>query len=256
MTQGKTLRKVFGMALIVSLAVGVPAQAKPWWKILIGVVSTVGGALSSSAGVGVALIGLQGTLLAGESKIATDPTLTGLPNNAPSYAGKSNPQFCEDGGLDCPAIQALQRMDIKPIEVQSDWKPEEIALVNAANRVIEDQNVFATHVREGASVDVKKYDLQLMASSLETAAQAYDKLNIPPSQNLTQSQIADFQKQAGSSGLPKIEQSFWENSNLTGEEVASIARFLATTDLKLGVSSVSMSRILHEEAATLAAATK
>lgn len=256
MAQGKNSRKVFGVALIVLLAAGVPAQAKPWWKILIGVASTVGGVFSSSAGVGVALIGLQGTLLAGDAKIATDPTLTDLADNQPSYAAKSNPQFCEDGGLSCPAILALQRMDIKPIAVQSDWTPEEVAFANATNRVIEDENIFSTHVREGASVDVKKYDLQLMASSLETAAQAYDKLNIPASQNLTQGQIDSFQKQAGTSGLPKIEQSFWENSNLTAPEVDAITQFLATADVKLGVSSVSMSRVLHEEAANLAAATK
>ncbi len=252
----KIFRKSFGVALIALLVAGMPAEAK-WWKILIGIASTIGGAASSEVGIGVALIGLQGTLLASESHIANDPTLGDLPNDPPTYASvSSNPQFCADGGVSCPAAKALQRMVIEPIRVQSDWTPAEIDFANATNRVIEDENLFASHVRAGAALDVKQQDLRLLARSLEAAAQAYDRLNVPASENLTQEQIDSFQRQAGSSGLPAIEQSFWENSNLTDSEVSAIAQFLATSDVKLGVPSVSMSRILHEEAANLAAATK
>jgi hypothetical protein len=254
MNRGKNFRKSFGVALVVLLVAGVPAEAK-WWRILLGVASTVGGAFSSEVGIGVALIGLQGTLLAGEAHIANDPTITVLANYQPTYAnGSSNPQVCADGGLSCPAIQALQRMVIEPIRVQSDWTPAEVDFASATNRVIEDENLFASHDRAGASLEVKLQDLRLLARSLEAAAQAYDRLNVPASESLTQKQIDSFQKQAGTSGLPAIEQSFWQNSNLTGTEVSAIAQFLATTDVKLGVPSVSMSRILHEEAASLAAA--
>jgi len=253
---GRNIRKVLGLALIGLMIAGVPAHAK-FWRIFGGILCTVSGVISGSTGnipIGVALIGLQGVLLKDAAVVASDPTLKDLTNVQPSYAAVSNPQFCDDGSLTCPAAQALLRMEVAPIEVDPSWSTEEIAFVTAANRVIEDGNLFALHSREGASLAEKTQDLQLMASSLEAAAEAYDHLNL--SLSLTQSDVSEFQSGIESSGLPRAEQSFWESSNLTPAEVDAIAQFLATADLKLGVPAVSVSRILHEEAVELAPAQK
>ena len=142
------------------------------------------------------------------------------------------------------------RLEVPPIAINPDWTSEEIAFVAAANRVIEDGNLFTRHSREGASIDVKKQDLRLLAASLHQAAEAYDRLHL--SFALTPRDIAAFQGSIEDEGLPPAEQSFWESTNLTPDEVNAVAQFLSQVHLEMRDPSVSMSRILHEEAAAFA----
>jgi hypothetical protein len=253
MKNGRNIRKSMGWALICLLAAGVPAHATWNWKLIGAIACTVGGVGVGFAGVptvGVALIGLQGALLGRAVQVASDPVLAGSTNVPPTYAGPTGPEVCADGGLSCPAAQALLRLEVPPIAIDPAWTPEEIAFVAAANRVIEDGNLFARHSRGGASIEVKTRDLQLMTASLHEAAEAYDRLNL--SFALTQDDIDGFQGSIEDAGLPPAEQSFWESTNLTPAEVNAVAQFLAQTHLELRDPSVSMSRILHEEAAELA----
>lgn len=259
MLKGKKVQTSLGFALIALLMAGTPAHAK-FWRIFGGVLATVGGvglsiAQPELAPVGVALVNLQGKLLSASAIRASDPELAAETDFKPSYAGGSAPEFCEDGRLSCPAVDALLRMDeTKLIEVNEGMSAEVADFVKATNRVIEDGNLLARHAREDAPLETKKQDLQLMAKSLEAAATAFDQLELPL--DLSQSDIYGFQKETAESGLPEIEQSFWLSSGLTPEEVDAVAKFLASTSLELGVESVSMSRVLHEEAAALASAGK
>lgn len=252
MKRSRNIRKSMGWGLICLLAVGVPAHARWNWRVIGAVAATVGGVgigVGGNPAVGVALIGLQTTLLGISVHVESDPVLTVLADVPPTYAGPTGPQVCADGGLSCPAAQALLRLEIPPIAIQPDWKPEEVAFVAAANRVIEDGNLFARHSRERASIDVKNQDLRLLKASLHDAAKAYDRLNL--SFALTQEDFDEFQDSIEEEGLPPAEQRFWESTNLTPEEVNAVARFLAQVHLELGDPSVSMSRILHEEVAGL-----
>lgn len=252
MKQSRNIRKFLGLGLICLLAASVPAQARPNWRVIGAVACTAGGVGLSVAGyegVGGALIGLQGGLLGAAMYVQSDPALAGLIDIAPTYAGPTGPTVCADGALSCPAAQALLRVVIPPIAIQPGWTPEEASFVAAANRVIEDGNLFARHSRAGASIDVKKQDLRLLQASLYDAAKAYDRLKL--SFALTQDDLDEFQESIGDNGMPPAEQSFWESTNLTPEEVNAVAQFLAQVHLELGDPSVSMSRILHEEAAGL-----
>lgn len=252
MKNARNIRKSMGWALICLLAAGVPAHAFNW-RAFGAVLSTVGGVgigLTGNIPIGLALIGLQGALLRVATQSQSDPVLAGSTNIPPTYAGSTGPEVCADGTLSCPAAQALLRLEVPPIAIDPAWTPEQVAFVAAANRVIEDGNLFARHSRAGASIEVKKQDLRLMAASLHTAAKAYDRLNL--SYALTQDHIDGFQGSIEDAGLPPAEQSFWESTNLTPAEVNAVAQFLAQVHLELGDPSVSMSRILHEEAAALA----
>lgn len=244
--------KSMGWALICLLAVGVPAHARWNWRVIGAVAATVGGVgigVTGNPAVGVALIGLQGTLLGITVQVQSDPVLTASTDIPPTYAGPTGPQVCADGSLSCPAAKALLRLEVPPIAINPDWTPDEIAFVAAANRVIEDGNLFARHSRQRASIDVKRQDLRLLQASLRDAAEAYDRLNL--SYSLTQDVIDGFQGSIEDEGLPPAEQSFWESTNLTRDEVNAVAKFLAQVHLEIGDPSVSMSRILHEEVAAL-----
>ena len=257
MSKGRIVRTSVGLALIALLAAGVPAEAKPkpgFWKKLVGALCTLGGVIlegtTDETKTAETLIGIQGVLTKTEAHIVVDPSPSPtFPDPKPSYAGENHPEFCGDGGVSCPAVQALLKLEVPAVKVPEGTSSEVAAFVNAANRVIEDGNLFGKHSREGASADVKEQDLRSMGRSLATAAEAFDRLNLPL--ELSQEDISGFQREILASGLPEIEQGFWVNSGLTPEEVAAIAQFLATSKLELGVSSVSMSRILHEEAAAL-----
>lgn len=244
--------KPMGWALICLLVAGVPAHAKWNWKLIGAIACSAAGTAVALAGyeeAGSGLIGIQGALLGAAMYVQSDPALAGLTDIRPTYAGLVGPKVCADESLTCPAAQALLRMEIPPIAIQSSWTPEETAFVAAANRVIEDGNLFARHSRAGASIDVKKQDLRLLQASLDDAARAYDRLHL--SFALTQDDLDEFQGSIEDDGMPPAEQSFWESTNLTPEEVNSVAQFLRQVHLELGDPSVSMSRILHEEAAGL-----
>lgn len=252
MKLNRNIWKPVGCALICLLAAGVPAHAKWNWKLIGAIACSAVGTGVTLAGfeeAGVALIGIQGGLLGAAVYVQSDPALAGLIDIPPTYAGPTGPKVCADESLTCPAAQALLRLEIPPIAIQPGWTPEETAFVAAANRVIEGGNLFARHSRAGASIDVKKQDLRLLQASLDDAARAYDRLHL--SFALTQDDLDDFQGSIDDNGMPPAEQSFWESTNLTPAEVNAVAQFLAQVHLELGDPSVSMSRILHEEAAAL-----
>jgi hypothetical protein len=249
MLKSQKLRKSLIMSLVVLLAAGTPVHANllqkvgKWIKAHKAELATIGGVVMSIvnpelAPVGAALVTLQGSMAKTSAILAADPNLA---------RNFSAPRFCEDGGLSCPAAQGLLHMEVPPIEIGEAEKPEVAAFLRAVNRVAEEGNVFAKHCQENASLEVKNQDLQVMASSVAAAADAYDRLNV--SLELSQADIDSFQKQTQGSGLPRIEQAFWQNAGLSPAEVEDVARFLGTEDLRMPAPAVSMSDVLHTAAA-------
>jgi hypothetical protein len=75
-------------------------------------------------------------------------------------------------------------------------------------------------------------DLRLLQASLYDAARADDHLHL--SFALTQDDFDEFQGSIDDEGRPPAEQSFWESTNLTPEEVNAVAQFLAQVQLEFG----------------------
>jgi hypothetical protein len=249
MSKRTNLKKRLSLSLLVVLAASTPLQASKigdWLRKHKAEIATVGGVGMSIlnpalAPVGAALVGLQGTMLSASTNIAADPVLA-----------KSFPTLepCEDGGLSCAAAQGLLHLEVPALVAGDAETPEVAAFVKAANRVIEEGNVFARHCRDHASVAVKTQDLQVLSSSLAAAADAYDRLGLRF--EVTQGDIEDFQKQTQASGLPRLEKAFWQDAGLDPAEVADVARFLGSEDLRMPEPAVSMSAVLHTAAEAFA----
>lgn len=248
MLKSKKLQRLLVVGLVLALGIAAPVQAQllqkiiKWLKKHKAEITTVAGVAMSVANpalspVGATLVALQGTMAKTSAGIASDPKLS------QQFQG---PRFCEDGGVSCTAAQGILKMGIPLLEIPEGTDAKVAAFIKAVNRVVEEGEMFAKHCEENASLEVRHQDLAVIARSVEVAADAYDHLDL--SFELTQADIDAFQRETRDSGLPRLEEAFWQNAGLSHDEIDAVAKFLGTTELKMPIPSISVSDLLHNAA--------
>jgi hypothetical protein len=187
------------LAVVVGvLALQTPCEAKIRWKDVLGVLCTVGGVISGSTGnvpVGTALIGLQGTILSAEARVAADPNIVAGPDATPAGllglgAASHTPA----------AVDAMLAMVCPDAPVTGT--PAERNFIQKANAVIGLGRALHATTDPVVAGDI----LQQMSAALEDAANAYDALGLAI--ELTQADWDNFKLDCADGVAPTIEEEY------------------------------------------------
>lgn len=189
------------------LAVQTPCEAKIKWKDVLGVVCTVGGVgvgLTGHVEVGVALIGLQGTLLGSSAIIANNPDIPVGPDVTPAgILGTGSTAHSTE------AMQAFLVMNCPNVPVAGT--PAEQNFIQKANVVITLGRQLRTLTNQPTAAAAV---LQQMSVALDQAGNAYEALGLDYA--VTQTQWDDFKLDCAADGIaPQLEENYLIACGLT-----------------------------------------
>lgn len=232
------------LALVVVVLGSAPvAEAKFNWRAALGVLSTVVGVgvgVSGNPAVGVALIGLQGSLLTSDA--ATEGTGAASSDATPSILELPGPVTTE------PARQALIR-EYPLLDLTGDTSVD--YFLQATNDVFESVNVLVRSRLNGAPAAQLEADLRAYGVALERAAEEYDNMGL--NHTIDQSDVDFFQYDSAANGLPQAERDFLDRMGFNEQEVAAFTELVSTAPVHL-VGTVTPSDVLRAAAAQIAAA--